>query len=139
MSNDIAAVKRLITNLKTMRTKAIKAAAADKAIRDTRTQELLRDYRDEKDIQDAYGYEYITDDERVMLLKALEGIENPDRGELSESEIYELELRDIIARLSQRLRDLEWEELPPEERERITRANDEWREKNKRRKEKLEK
>lgn len=135
MSNDIAAVKRLLTNLKTMRTKAIKAAAADKAAREERTRELLRDYRDETDIQNAYGYEEITEDERDMLLKAMDGLENPERREMSESEIYELELKDIIARLSQRLRDLEWEELPPEERSRILESSEQRRAEMKARKE----
>lgn len=123
MSVDTAAVKRVITNLKTMVTKATKVANLVKAERDARMQILLGDYQTEEDIQNAYGYEEITSDERDALLAVLEGKKNPNRSELSENEIYILELKDLICIATKRLRDLEWDELPEEEQDRINAAN----------------
>ena len=127
MSADVAAVKRLVTNLKTMHTKALKAAALDKAARDERTAQILGDYKTEQDIQDAYGYDLITDDERICLLAALEGAKNPIKTELAESEIYALEINDLLQQMQKRLHDLEWTGLPPEEKARITQAQEEGR------------
>ena len=125
MSADVAAVKRLVTNLKTMHTRALKAAALDKAARDERTAQILGDYKTEQDIQDAYGYDLITDDERICLLAALEGDKNPIKTELTESEIYALEINDLLQQMQRRLHDLEWEELPSEEKARITQVQEE--------------
>ena len=122
MSADLAAVKRLVTNLKTMHTKALKAAALDQAARDERTAQILGDYKTEEDIQDAYGYELITDDERIALLAGLEGVKNPVKSELTENEIYAFEINELLQQTQRRLHDLEWEELPPEEKARITNA-----------------
>jgi len=119
MSADTAAVKRLITNLKTMSTKASKAAALIKAERVARQQELLGVYQTEDEIQDAFGYAEITEEERDALLAALEGRDNPSHQDLGEEEIYVLELSDLIGREQRRLRDLEWDELPESEKERI--------------------
>lgn len=123
MSVDTAAVKRIIKNLKTMTTKAAKVVDLAKAEREARMQILLGDYQTEEDIQNAYGYEEITSDEREALLATLEGKKNPNRRELSEEEIYVLELKDLITIATKRLRDLEWDELPEEEQDRINAAN----------------
>ena len=119
MSADTAAVKRLIQNLKTMATKSTKAAAQKSLEREARLQELLGDYQTEDDIQNAYGYQEISEDDRDTLLAALEGRDSPARRELSEEEIYLLEIEDIISQLNRRLRGLEWDELPAEKKARI--------------------
>lgn len=102
-----------------MSTKASKAAALVKAERVARQQELLGVYQTEDEIQDAYGYDEITEEDRDALLAALEGRDNPSHQDLCEEEIYILELNDLISREQRRLRDLEWDELPESEKERI--------------------
>ena len=122
---DTAALKRLITNLRTMATKADKSAANDKAARDAQKAELMGTYQTEEDTQEAYGYELITLEERDALMDLFEDRTNPNKDELTETEIYALEIRDLISITCKRLHNLEWDELSEEDKERILREKDE--------------
>lgn len=125
MSKDIDALKRLIKNLRTLATRGEKAAKREKDERDKKALEILSDYPTEEDIQEAYGYAIITDDERTRLLDALKGIERPSQEDLSESEIYVLEVKALISGSLSRLHALEFDELPKEEQERVLREKEE--------------
>lgn len=125
MSKDIDALKRLIKNLRSLATRGEKEAEREKAVRDKKALEILSMYPTEEEIQEAYGYAIITDDERVRLLDALKGIDRPSQEDLSESEIYVLEVKDLISSSLSRLHSLEFDELPKEEQERILREKEE--------------
>lgn len=125
MTADTLALKRLITSLRTMATKADKAASKDKAARDAKKAEMMGTYQTEEDIQDAYGYELITLEERDALMDMLADRANPTKEELTESEIYALELRELISITCRRLHDIEWDELSEEDKARILQEKDE--------------
>ena len=128
LSPDVAAMKRIVTALSAMVKRAQKPAALAKEERDLRKQAILLDYQTEDDINDAYGYASITEEERSILLDCLNGKKNPKRQELSESEIYLLELQDLLTHASKRLHILEWDELSSEEKERVSNRSEEYKE-----------
>lgn len=119
MSVDTNAVKRVITSLQGLIRKAEKAAKQDKAEREERLQVLLGDYTTVEEIHDAYGYAEVTCEERDALLAIVDDKTTPDRSELSENELYVLELRNLLKTAQRRLHDVEWSELPEPEQDRI--------------------
>jgi len=127
-SPDVAAMKQVVTALSTIVKRAKKPAALAKEARDARNQVLLSDYQTEDDINEAYGYASITDDERIMLLDCMNGKNNPKRQDLSEAEIFLFEMKDIMIQAEKRLHYLEWEALSPEDKEQSERRTEEQKE-----------
>ena len=124
-NDDIKAVERLIKNLESLKKRATTAAEKAKAKRESRFNELLGLCTSEEAVYDLYGYADITEDERDRLLELLDNRDNPRDEDLTEDEIYLLELQTLLGICKQRLRDLKWDQLSPEEQERINRETEE--------------
>jgi len=100
----------------------------------------LSEYKTEAEIQDAYGYDLITDDERRQLLEQLETGEKYVKDTETKASVALTLLRGFIGKLSREAASLEFELLPPEEQAKRLKASEEFRERvQKRRNQKGEK
>ncbi|OPY64102.1 MAG: hypothetical protein A4E56_00156 [Pelotomaculum sp. PtaU1.Bin065] len=100
----------------------------------------ISEYKTEADIQDAYGYDLITDDERRQLLEQLETGEKYVEDTETRASVALTLLRGFIGKLSREAASLEFELLPPEEQAKRLKASEKFRERvQKRRNQKGEK
>lgn len=88
----------------------------------------LSQYETEQDIQDAYGYELITDDERQQLLNTLETGEKYVEDTQTKTTVALHLLREFMGQLNHKAGSLEFELLPPEEQAKRQAAAEEIRE-----------
>lgn len=98
-----------------------KADSIAKATHEARRKLLLGSYQTVEEAHDAFGYGYITENEYRAIA---EGLEAPYEKSV-ESAAYEI-LHDFAVRLKQEIKDFKWEALPQDEKDRIRRANDEY-------------
>lgn len=116
--------KILVKKLKSVERSLEKAVEAEKSKKEERINEIQK-YATEEEIQEAYGYGEITDDERRILLGDLEikasGI-TPKKAALDE-------LRDIIRMLTSEIDYYEWETLSEKRKEEIKESNEEYKRK----------
>lgn len=121
---EIRARKELIKRLD--HPKQLLAAAAKKE-KDRRVQRIenARQYKDERDAQDAYGWGFITEEEYDEIRKALEAGDEYIEKTTTPTEIAEGMLSDFLIRLSREVASFEFDLLPPSEQERIRRQNEE--------------
>lgn len=87
--------------------------------------ERNRKYKTVEEIQDAYGYEEITDEERGALIEALEAGKEYVNNAMTPLRAALGILRDFTGRLSREASDLEFGLLPPEEQASRLKAADE--------------
>jgi hypothetical protein len=78
----------------------------------------LRAYPTLEDAQEAYGYGDITLEEYDLICRGFEEEEKTMPFEAARDELAE-----IVAKLKKDIRDLEWESLPEEEKDRIIESN----------------
>lgn len=125
-------LRRLETPIKRLEEK-VQREKTDRAVR----REALRTYKTEREIQDAYGYDMITEEERLQLLAELEG----DRSYIEETGTTASEalaiLREFAVRMEHDIQHFEFEPLPEKEQIRILQEREERRKKALERKEAL--
>jgi len=124
MSADTKAMHRVVDTLAANVRRAKKPVALAKAAREERQQTLLGDYQTEDDVMDAYGYEMITQEECRQLLNWIHQKKEPSKTDLSEEELYMIELQQILRAASGRLQTLKWEDLPEAEKQKIRHSNE---------------
>lgn len=95
--------------------RSLEAAAAKEKEKRAIRMAALSQYETEQDIQDAYGYALITDDERRQLLDALESGEKYVEETRTKTTVALHLLKEFIAQLNRQAGSLEFELLPPEE------------------------
>ena len=98
--------------------KLLKAAVDKETAKAEQRVERNRQYRTVEEVQEAYGYEEITDDERCALIKAIEDGEDYVNNTMTPLRAALGILRDFTGRLSREAVDFEFSLLPPEEQER---------------------
>jgi hypothetical protein len=81
----------------------------------------VREAAQEKETQDAYGWEQITSDELDRIKRLFDGLE--DEPEQTVIGAATDELWHFVTRLRSDIRSFEWETLPDEEKERIERES----------------
>lgn len=105
--------------------KLLKVAVDKETAKAEERMERNRQYKTIEDIQDAYAYEEITDEERYALTKALEDGEEYISNTMTPLRAALGILRDFAGRISREADDLEFGLLSPEEQERRRKAADE--------------
>lgn len=121
---EIKARKELIKRLN--HPKKLLAAAAQKK-KDSRVKRIenARQYRDERDAQEAYGWGFITEEEYDEIRAALAAGDEYVEKTTTPVEVAERMLASFISRLSSEVASLEFDLLPASEQERIRRQNEE--------------
>lgn len=114
MELDLKGCRYLIKKLTTVRLSLETAVSKEKGKRAAHILDLSQ-YKTEEDIQEAYGYELITDDERQNLLEALAiGEKYVENTETKSIVAFHL-LQEFMGKLNRKADSLEFELLPPEE------------------------
>lgn len=113
-------VKKLETALKALN-KKVNKIEEDRQNR----KETLLEYKDETDLQDAYGWGFITEDEYYKLLDSMRtGVQTIDE-ETSPEEIAKHIIREWIGRMQSDISSFEFDLLPPEKQAEIMKRNEE--------------
>lgn len=115
MKLDAEGCRLLIKKLEPVKRSLEKTVEREKAKRAERTA-VLSEYKTEQDIQDAFGYDLITDNERRQLIEMLETGEKYVDDTQTKASVALHFLRDIISRLYKQVSSFEFELLPPEEK-----------------------
>lgn len=103
----------------------IEKAVTKKSQQDEAREMELMEYKTEEDIQDAYGWDIITDEEREKLLARLQGAH--EKAALPTKEKIALdELRSIIKEVRRTRADLESELMSDEEKEQRQKRKEEF-------------
>lgn len=126
MKLESAACRLLMKKLDTVKKALEKTVEKETAKRDQRVSEL-NEYKTEHEIQEAYGYAWITDKERRRLLEELEKGEKYVEETDTQASVALSLLRDFILQLLKQAESYEFELLPPEEKERRIAAQEELR------------
>lgn len=85
----------------------------------------LMEYKTEEEVQEAYGWGYITETERRKLIDCLRGAEETAELPTKES-MAMMELNSIIAKVNGMVREFEYALLTDEEKERRQKRNEEF-------------
>lgn len=113
-------VNKLETALKALNKKVDKMEKD----RQNRKQTLL-EYKDESELQDAYGWGFITEDEYDKLLEAMrKGVQTIDE-ETSPEEIAKHIIQELLGRMRSDIYSFEYDLLPPEKQAEIMKKNEE--------------
>lgn len=124
---DAEGCRLLIRKLKPVQNSLEKTVKKEK-IRRAERATTLSEYKDETDIQDAYGYSLITDDERWNLLEQLEtGEKYVEHTQTKASTALHFLLL-FLEQITKKANVLEFELLPPEEQKKRIKASEEIRE-----------
>lgn len=107
--------------------KLLKVAVDKETAKAEQRMERNRQYKTIEEVQDAYAYEEITDDERYALIKAIEDGEEYVNNAMTPLRAALGILRDFTDRIYREAVDLEFELLPPEEKARHLKEADEHR------------
>ena len=78
-------------------------------------------YETYEEIQDIYGYGEMTDDQRELAIAILENHETEMKNPTTSNSAALSILKDFISRLNREIRGFEWDYLPEDEKERISR------------------
>lgn len=124
---EVAARRELLKRLEHPE-KLLKAAVDKETAKVEQRVERNRQYRTVEEVQDAYAYEEITDDERYALIKAIEDGEEYVNNTMTPLRAALGILRDFTGRISREASSLEFELLPPEEQTRRLKEAEERRE-----------
>ena len=121
---DAEGCRLLIKKLKPVQRSLETVVKREKAKRAERIA-ALNEYKTEQDIQDAYGYGYISDDERRQLLEMLETGEKYVEDVQTKTSVALHLLREFVGRLSRQANSYEFELMPPEEQAKRLAATEE--------------
>jgi len=113
-------VNKLETALKALNKKV------DKIEKDRQNRkETLLEYKDESELQDAYGWGFITEDEYDKLIEAMrKGVQTIDE-ETSPEEIAKHIIQEWLGRMRSDIYSFEYDLLPPEKQAEIMKKNEE--------------
>lgn len=116
----------LLKKLETVKVSLAKAVEKERQKRQERA-DAINKYTTQEEIQDAYGYGMITDDERYILLNQLEKNQQHVDDTRTKNDLALSEINQIMQKIRKDQIEFEFEMLPEEDKEKRIRQHEEQR------------